>query len=543
LIASFLLVALLPALPLSLVVHNLLSRSFGPAVDASLEVGLTAGLAQSRDALQDRKLNFLHLVNEDWGPRLGEESAQRRDNILVLDTAGQPHTAADVPAGLQEFATDAQATPLPLRVADVIRVGHFLAVALPSPDRRGATEVLEQADVPAQPDQREPGDHAQRPIVVLAQPLPDEMVKRAEEMISALGLVRTLRQDRERILLSYVAPFLVVYGLLIVLAVVAGALLARRIALPLEQLAAGTQRVAAGDLTTRVRAAASGEMATLIAAFNSMVERLAVQRRELARLERVAAWRDLARTLAHEIKNPLTPILLAVQSVKDAYRGDDREHAALLSECEQIVTEEVEGLRNLVREFSEFARLPQPRPVPGDLQDLVQEMVRLYGEERVLWAGPADPLPALIDTAELRRALINLIDNGLTACSEAGRAEQVTLTGGVVGQQVHLEVRDQGSGIAPENLPRIFEPNFSTKKEGMGLGLCVVESIVNGHGGGITVTRTDSGGTTFTIRLPRTESAAAPSTVVTVNPPDTKLSADHTPTATGKNLPAGGERR
>jgi nitrogen fixation/metabolism regulation signal transduction histidine kinase len=343
-------------------------------------------------------------------------------------------------------------------------------------------------------------------------------------MIAALGLVRTLRQDRERILLSYVAPFLVVYGLLIVLAVVAGALLARRIALPLEQLAAGTQQVAAGDLTTRVQAAASGEMATLITAFNGMVERLAEQRRELVRLERVAAWRDLARTLAHEIKNPLTPILLAVQSVKDGYRGEDREHAALLGECEQIVSEEVESLRNLVREFSEFARLPQPQPVPGDLQVLVREMVRLYGEERVLWDGLTDPLPALIDVAELRRALINLIENGLAACVEAERPEQVILTGRVAGNQVILEVRDQGGGIAPENLSRIFEPNFSTKKEGMGLGLWVVESIVTGHGGGIEVTSRSRSGTTFTLRLPQAEPVTA--------------GGSH-----GVDLPAGGEEK
>jgi two-component system nitrogen regulation sensor histidine kinase NtrY len=175
----------------------------------------------------------------------------------------------------------------------------------------------------------------------------------------------------------------------------------------------------------------------------------------------------------------------------------------MLADCEEIVQEEVEGLRGLVREFSEFARLPQPHPQPGDLGELLGELVRLYGDQRVSLAIGGPSLEAWFDAAELRRALINLIDNGLAASATAGRSEHVGLDAGPEGAEIVVNVRDEGCGIKPQDLGRIFEPDFSTKKEGMGLGLCIVEQIVRGHGGTIAVESQPGRGTCFTIRLPR----------------------------------------
>jgi nitrogen fixation/metabolism regulation signal transduction histidine kinase len=230
-------------------------------------------------------------------------------------------------------------------------------------------------------------------------------------------------------------------------------------------------------------------------------------------LERVAAWRDLARGLAHEIKNPLTPIQLAVQQLGDRYprappgsapsAGRD-EYRALLDECVEIVNEEVAALRRLVKEFSEFARLPEPRPEPGDLGALAEEVVRLYGEERAARAGGGE-VPATFDPGDLKRALINLVDNGLAACRAAGRPERVEIAAEPYGAGARIRVTDGGAGIAPENLARIFEPNFSTKTEGMGLGLALVEGIVRGHGGTVAVDSRPGEGAMFTIELPGRE--------------------------------------
>ncbi len=474
LIVAFLVVAILPAVPLSVVVRDLLQRSFGPALDATVEEALEAGLDQSRQDLQRRKEALRRRLAADWLPRLTDPAAPPAAGFVLLDQEGEVVGEVSPVPALSRLV----ARPLPAGGAEPpepVREDNYLAVAVVA---AGGNKV------------------------VIAQALPTEMAERAGRLTGALSLIRTLREERGRVLRSYVVPFLLVYGLLILLAAGVGALLARRIARPVEALVASTHRVAAGDLTARVEDPASGEVGVLVASFNRMVAKLAEQRRELARLERVAAWRDLARTLAHEIKNPLTPILLAVQSARDSYRGRNQQHAAMLGECETIVREEVEGLRELVREFSEFARLPRPEPAPGDLKDLLGELSRLYREQQVVCDLLESPLPARFDAAELRRALLNLIDNGLAACAAAGKRERVVLTARSAGDAIRIEVTDEGAGISQADLARVFEPGFSTKKDSMGLGLCIVEGIVCGHGGSIAVRSEPGAGTTFTIRLP-----------------------------------------
>ena len=247
------------------------------------------------------------------------------------------------------------------------------------------------------------------------------MVARAGDLTEGLSLLRVVRSEQGRVMLSFVAPFLLVYGVLILVALGAGHLWTRQMVRPLEALVGATRRVAGGDLEFRVEADGPGEVGELVHSFDTMVGRLAEQRRDLARLERAAAWRGMARTLAHEVKNPLTPILLAVQQTRDNYRGDDEKYRALLEECAEIVGEEVDSLRRLVREFGEFARLPRPEPKQGDL-------VRAAGRPgTALRRHPGPGLPdrtasrAGSTPGRCRRALVNLIDNGLAACREAGR--------------------------------------------------------------------------------------------------------------------------
>jgi len=343
--------------------------------------------------------------------------------------------------------------------------------------------------------------------VVFARDLPEGLSQGARESAETIGLLRAFREERPAVLRSYIVPFLISYALLLGIAVTVGVILAGRIARPVEELVRGAGRVGAGDLRTRVDVRASGEVADLVGAFNRMVTDLDDQRTEVARLERVAAWRDLARSLAHEIKNPLTPIQLAVQQLGDSYREDD-EYGKLLTECVEIVNEEVEALRRLVREFSEFARLPEPVPVPGDLTSPLDELARLYGK-RVQWSG-GGAIHTRFDEAELKRVLINLIDNGIAACAAAGRPERVRLEAESAAGTAEIRVIDEGCGVPEANLPRIFEPNFSTKTEGMGLGLAIGEGSVRGHGGTIAVASREGEGTTFTIRLPAGPAEAGP---------------------------------
>ncbi len=465
---SFLIVALLPALPLSLVVNDLLERRFGPAIVEPIEQALEAGLGESRAHLRERK--------DQLQRRAHDVAAGASGPVVLLDRGGAVQPADSLSVLLAAWPDLAARFGEPGPDDPPVRLETLLVAAAAGP---GSVTVL------------------------VVQPLPRGMVDRAGHLTEGLSLLRVVRSEQGRVLLSFLAPFLVIYAVLLVVALVVGALWTRSMTRPLEMLVDATRRVARGDLEFRVTRQGPGEVGELVGAFDDMVGRLSEQRRDLARLERATAWRGMARTLAHEVKNPLTPILLAVQETRDSYRGDDERYRALVNECAEIVGEEVETLRALVREFGDFARLPKPEPRAGDLAELLRDLGQLYGD-RLTVEGAESPREGWFDQAALRRALINLIDNGLAACREAGRDERVVLRLVAVEGGARLEVVDAGVGIPEENLARIFEPDFTTKGGGMGLGLAVVEGTVLGHGGVIGVASVPGRGTTFTIDLPLT---------------------------------------
>jgi two-component system nitrogen regulation sensor histidine kinase NtrY len=531
-VVAFVIVALLPAVPLSILVRSLLERSFGPPLGDVVEDALVAALAGSRERLREAKAGFRDELNGHWAPQLREG-----DDVSDFGALPAPEPAAGDSVRAQPAQTmvrrvlprppaehvSAEAAAL-LRWAEQ-RLGEDGAEDLVGPERIGSylAAILPAAD----------GRH-----VLFVRPLPSEMVARAEQVVETIALMRAFEEERSAVVRGYVLPFVLFYVVLLIVAAGVAVFLARRIARPVEALAAGARGVGAGDLDVRVEAEAAGEVGELVSEFNRMVTDLAAQRSELARLERLAAWRDFARGLAHEIKNPLTPIQLAVQQLADQYaqegaageegaaeagaKGEPvarEEYAHLLHECVEIVNEEVGALRKLVREFSEFARLPEPVPAWGDVAGTLGEIGRLYGE-RVAWTPPDGKLRCRFDEEELRRALINLIDNGLAACREAGREERVELTAHAAGDEMRIEVADRGCGIPAANLERIFAPDFSTKKEGMGLGLAIVEGIVRGHGGTLYVESVVGEGTRFTIHLPV---AGPPPAAGSDSPPPTSV--------------------
>ncbi len=468
LIVAFAVVVLLPAVPLTLLVRGLLDRSLSGTFLAEVEGALDGAVAESRERLREDKARlaaWADAVAHDDAPAAAAAGA----GLVTFELPGE------APAGAEAVAAWAASAP---RAGDEPeRIGAWVAVAAAPPDRPGVT-------------------------LVAARPLSPLTVARSENAAATLGLVRALEGDRDAALSGYVLPFALTYAVLLAIAIGFGIALARRIARPVEALAGAARRVGAGDLETPVDVPASGEVADLVAAFEGMIADLRAQRAEIERLARLAAWRDFARSLAHEIKNPLTPIQLAVQQLKDRVPADaDPAYARLLGECVEIVDEEVAALRRLVREFSDFAKLPEPAPVSGDLAPLLDDLARLYGERLAVTPAPR-PLPARFDAAELRRALVNLVDNGLAACVAAARPERAELRAWPEGGEVVLEIRDEGAGIPAASLPRVFEPGFSTKG-GMGLGLAIVEGIVRGHGGRIDVSSVPGRGATFTVRIPR----------------------------------------
>ena len=226
---------------------------------------------------------------------------------------------------------------------------------------------------------------------------------------------------------------------------------------------------------------------------------------EIEKAQRMAAWREVARRIAHEVKNPLTPIKLSAQRLRRKYGDQIVNDESVFTECTQTIIDQVDQIRNLVNEFSAFARLPAATPEPCRLVDIVEDAVALYREAQPeisfeIHAGP--DIPQLnLDREQMKRVMINLIDNAIGAMDGRG-AIGVTLSYDAILKIVRLELTDTGAGISPEDKIRLFEPYFSTKKTGMGLGLSIVSTIVEDHNGFVRVKDNQPRGTKFVIELP-----------------------------------------
>ncbi len=226
---------------------------------------------------------------------------------------------------------------------------------------------------------------------------------------------------------------------------------------------------------------------------------------ELERAQRLAAWREVARRIAHEVKNPLTPIQLAAQRLWRRYAEQMGEEGQVLRDCTQMIITQVDGLKNLVNEFSQFARLPHVTPVPIDFNELVRESLVLYqdvGPHLTLEFSPDERLgPVMVDGQQFKRVLLNLIDNAITSVSGKGSISLETKLEETT-ERVRLTVTDTGSGIPDRDKPRVFEPYFSTKKSGTGLGLAISRAIIAEHRGAIWVEDNQPQGSRFIIELP-----------------------------------------
>jgi len=225
---------------------------------------------------------------------------------------------------------------------------------------------------------------------------------------------------------------------------------------------------------------------------------------QMIKAQRMAAWREVARRIAHEIKNPLTPIQLSAQRLRKRYLDKLPEDGAIFDECTKTIVKQVEELKGMVNEFSSFARMPASQPSPNHLNEIVREALVLFQEahRNVRFVFVPEHLPILnIDRDQMKRVMINLIKNSLAAIDGEGEIKIVTSYDPKL-QMVRLEVSDDGCGIPEEDKGRLFEPYFSTRKTGTGLGLTIVNAIIADHNGYIRVRDNIPKGTTFLIELP-----------------------------------------
>jgi nitrogen fixation/metabolism regulation signal transduction histidine kinase len=464
-------------------------------------------------------LDFLQLVTSagvvissaQWDARAG---ARDPDVARVLARREPFVRLEETPAGGSPAIEAAHEVALGFRKLYLIG-GYRLEAALPAD---AAAAGLERVALfqPAKAEGMDPDlrRHAERA-------LPSGREYRAEERGATVAVMPVLDASQQPL----AALVMTVSGaerqrvirFLYLAAVAAGALgllaalplsiaLAGRITQPVAELVGAAHQIAAGNLEHRIpeRPETSAEMARLSQAFNQMAADLREHRERLMQVERVAAWRELARRLAHELKNPLFPLQLSIENLRRAREADPQNFDEVFEEATTTLLAELEELKRIVGRFSDFARMPKPELAPVDLRSVLDRARRLYESRiaeqnvQVEMRGAEQPVMAQADAQLLSQAVGNLVLNALDAMPAGGRLELAARHSN--GHAV-LEVADSGKGISEEERSRLFTPYYTTKLHGTGLGLAIVQSVVADHGGRITVESAPEKGTRFRIEL------------------------------------------
>lgn len=294
----------------------------------------------------------------------------------------------------------------------------------------------------------------------------------------------------------------------IVLAILLSSWAAARVTRPVEQLAYAAQDVAAGNWNSSVEVSGQDEVAQLAESFNRMTRELLAQKERLVQTERVAAWRELARRLAHELKNPLFPLQLTVENLIRARTQSPELFEEIFQESSRTLLAEISNLKGIIGRFSEFSKMPQPQLQPVQVNEIVSAVAQLF-QAQLQAPGRAasacklelDPRVEAIgaDPELLHRAISNLVLNAMDAMANGGT---LTLRTRRDDGKVTVAVSDTGSGLTREECERIFTPYYTSKQHGTGLGLAIVQSVVSDHGGRISVQSEPGRGTMFLIELP-----------------------------------------
>jgi signal transduction histidine kinase len=302
----------------------------------------------------------------------------------------------------------------------------------------------------------------------------------------------------------------------ILLAILCSLWIAAQVSRPIEQLARAAEEVASGNWGTRVKVRGRDEVGVLGRSFNHMTSELASQRERLVQTERVAAWRELARRLAHELKNPLFPLQLTVENLVRSRELPPAEFDEVFKESTQTLGMEIANLKTIIGRFSDFSKMPRPQLERIDAKDAIERVRALYETAGAL-AGhsassghePAEiyfkvqlsgqPMPVDADPELLHRALSNLVLNAMDAMPDGGT---LTISAKSHGDKVEIRVADTGAGMTTEECERLFTPYYTTKEHGTGLGLAIVQSVIADHAGTIAVESGAGTGATFVITLP-----------------------------------------
>jgi nitrogen fixation/metabolism regulation signal transduction histidine kinase len=472
---------------------------------------------------------YVRAIKDDYGHQtdaigadevLGEAAAKRNPELIEAQLDALFPRSPDL-VELRIFQSNAEVQGALGREAAKRDISDSDGVLLARRDRGRPVDVATERRLEVS---RTLGTGPDPPLLVADFALARSRVDLPETSGAVVTEYKTLAASRHDLYRQFLLIFASLAGLTVLITLVLGTWLARGVTRRINRLAAAIGLVAEGDLSVRVPVAGSDELTELAQTFNHMLEEMETSRARIEFLQRIGAWQQMAQRLAHEIKNPLTPIQLAVQECHRKYAGDDAKYRALLDTTLEIVEEEVGTLRRLVGDFSNFARLPHAELREESLKDFLRdcseqllhlelepEAASLVSEVDVTWEVPVEPLPVEIDKQMLRRVLVNLVRNGVQAVRDARKAQtgekpergHVVVSARLEGDGAAITVEDDGPGIPTDQRDRIFDPYFTTKTDGTGLGLAIVKKVVVEHGGTVSAGSSEKlGGAAFIVRLP-----------------------------------------
>jgi nitrogen fixation/metabolism regulation signal transduction histidine kinase len=491
-----LLIVFLPMIPISLMVYDLIDQSYRIGMNAEVQRALETGLSFSKVIYENQRKRLSDRLDQltQWLPRgrdrvrtefirlfLEDENPYWRNPVLIyLNESGNE---------LWRFSVDSlPPVPVDMRTLKEMSASgrERLIVSNRSENIYTAIQKIDEKGQPVS-------------YLLLQASIDPNVLEQSDYLLEINQIYQSLDLRRTDLMRSFFLTFILIGAFLVSAAVITGIWISSRITAPVSQVVAATAELGKGNLDYRLPQATGGdEVSQLMNHFNQMAEALEENQERLIYLEKRAAWQQMARKIAHEIKNPLTPIQLTIQQLVDKYPGSEDTYHQLLKECAGIINEEIGSLRQLVTEFSEFGRMPELHLQSGDLNEILREMSTLYSGRVQLKLD--EKLPKInFDYDRIRRVLINLVENAIQADSDE---QPVSVISGVSKNVIQVSVKDLGEGISPENLSRIFEPYYSTKKTGTGLGLAISRLIIEEHGGRISVQSTKGAGTIVILEFP-----------------------------------------
>ncbi|UCF99853.1 MAG: HAMP domain-containing protein [Spirochaetaceae bacterium] len=500
LLMFFVLIALLSSIPQALLSVNFVNSAINFWLEARLGEALRGGLSISLEYYRDTVENLrgfnrsplLSSILED----LNRNPERLWRNVRTVNSEVQ---------FIQVFAADGSEVLFRGEPQGRLRsLGIFNEQTgdLPKEDREDAS-ILRNASVFEL--------NGREYAVVVGRLMPEDFDDKARRLTESLEIFNQLNRYKRLFRLVLIFFYFFFSFPIFLLSILVSFLLTEEIIRPIVNLEEATRRVAEGDFSFRILSRSADELSHLVGSFNRMVSELSHSREKLRQSEKISAWQEIAQRLAHEIKNPLTPIKLSAQRILRKYSADPEAGAGefqnVLKASVSSIVREVDNLNELLVEFREFARLPMPRLQSIPLGELVEEVVAMY---RNLSASVAidcshvsEDSVVRADPGQIKQVIANLIRNAIQAMPRGG---EVSIRSAVVNKEnrrfCRIWIKDSGEGIPEEIRNRVFEPYFTSKREGAGLGLAIVERIVFDHDGSIWFETQEGVGTTFIIDLP-----------------------------------------